>query len=123
MCADTSVNMCTDIHMDPYGLCSNTCECADLAWSANPGIEGILAKLLSCHDSHPRSVSTIEQLADSGLQSADVSVGADSRGHKQARGEQPDWQLSQTVKNTSEEQIPMAASHRSNHDGDVDTFA
>ena len=82
--------------------------------SSNPGVRELLESSLP---------KLRDQLADSGLQLADVSVGADSRGHQQARGEQPDWQLSQTVKNTSEEQIPMAASHRSNHDGDVDTFA
>jgi flagellar hook-length control protein FliK len=82
--------------------------------SSNPGVRELLESSLP---------KLRDQLADSGLQLADVSVGADSRGHQQARGEQPDWQLSQTVKSTSEEQIPMAASHRSNHDGDVDTFA
>ncbi|MDC1506828.1 flagellar hook-length control protein FliK [Oceanospirillaceae bacterium] len=82
--------------------------------SSNPGVRELLESSLP---------KLRDQLADSGLQLADVSVGADSGGHQQARGEQPDWQLSQTVKNTSEEQIPMAASHRSNHDGDVDTFA
>ena len=82
--------------------------------SSNPGVRELLESSLP---------KLRDQLADSGLQLADVSVGADSRGHQQARGEQPDWQLSQMVKNTSEEQIPMAASHRSNHDGDVDTFA
>ena len=82
--------------------------------SSNPGVRELLESSLP---------KLRDQLADSGLQLADVSVGADSGGHQQTRGEQPDWQLSQTVKNTSEEQIPMAASHRSNHDGDVDTFA
>jgi len=82
--------------------------------SSNPGVRELLESSLP---------KLRDQLADSGLQLADVSVGAESRGHQQARGEQPDWQLSQTVKSTSEEQIPMAASHRSNHDGDVDTFA
>ncbi|MBT5629179.1 MAG: hypothetical protein HOJ17_02765, partial [Oceanospirillaceae bacterium] len=82
--------------------------------SSNPGVRELLESSLP---------KLRDQLADSGLQLADVSVGADSGGHQQTRGEQPDWQLSQTVKNTSEEQIPMAASHRSNHDGDIDTFA
>ena len=82
--------------------------------SSNPGVRELLESSLP---------KLRDQLVGSGLQLADVSVGADSGGHQQTRGEQPDWQLSQTVKNTSEEQIPMAASHRSNHDGDVDTFA
>ena len=82
--------------------------------SSNPGVRELLESSLP---------KLRDQLVGSGLQLADVSVGADSGGHQQTRGEQPDWQLSQTVKNTSEEQIPMAASHHSNHDGDVDTFA
>ena len=57
--------------------------------SSNPGVRELLESSLP---------KLRDQLADSGLQLADVSVGADSRGHQQARGEQPDWQLSQTVK-------------------------
>jgi flagellar hook-length control protein FliK len=65
-----------------------------------------------------------EQLESSGLQLADVSVGSDSRGQQQTRGEEPDWQLSQAVRNTNEDPVSMAAAHnRSGHDGDVDTFA
>jgi len=65
-----------------------------------------------------------EQLESSGLQLADVSVGSDSRGQQQTRGEEPDWQLSQAARNTNEDPVSMAsANNRSGHDGDVDTFA
>jgi flagellar hook-length control protein FliK len=65
-----------------------------------------------------------EQLESSGLQLADVSVGSDSRGQQQTRGEEPDWQLSQVARNTNEDPVSMAAANnRSGHDGDVDTFA
>tara|TARA_B110000503_G_scaffold30885_1_gene49858 strand:+ start:182 stop:1180 length:999 start_codon:yes stop_codon:yes gene_type:complete len=65
-----------------------------------------------------------EQLESSGLQLAGVSVGSDSRGQQQTRGEEPDWQLSQTVRSTNEDPVSMAAANnRSGHDGDVDTFA
>ena len=65
-----------------------------------------------------------EQLETSGLQLAGVSVGHDSQGQQQTRGEEPDWQLTETVKNTNTEEIPSTKlSNNSNHDGDVDTFA
>ena len=65
-----------------------------------------------------------EQLEDSGLQLADVSVGSQNPGQQQGRSEEPDWQLSQTVRNTNSAQITTApANVRSSHDGDVDTFA
>ena len=83
--------------------------------SANAGVRELLESSL------PRLK---EQLEDSGLQLSGVSVGSDNRGQQQARGEEPDWQLSQTVRNSNEEQTPMgAANNRSNHDGDIDTFA
>ena len=65
-----------------------------------------------------------EQLEDSGLQLANVSVGSESPGQQQSRGEAPDWQLSQTLRNASEPQVTTVATNvRSGHDGDVDTFA
>tara|TARA_B110000503_G_C7054253_1_gene373716 strand:- start:89 stop:1075 length:987 start_codon:yes stop_codon:yes gene_type:complete len=65
-----------------------------------------------------------EQLEGSGLELADVSVGADGRSQQQNRGEEPDWQLSQVAKSTNEESTPLVtANKRSDHDGDVDTFA
>ncbi len=65
-----------------------------------------------------------EQLETSGLQLAGVSVGHDSQGQQQTRGEEPDWQLTETVTNTNTEEIPSTKlSNNSNHDGDVDTFA
>jgi flagellar hook-length control protein FliK len=65
-----------------------------------------------------------EQLEDSGLQLANVSVGSESPGQQQSRNEEPDWQLSQTVRNTNSAQITtVPADVRSSHDGDVDTFA
>ena len=83
--------------------------------SANAGVRELLESSL------PRLK---EQLEDSGLQLSGVSVGSDNRGQQKARGEEPDWQLSQTVRNPNEEQTPMgAANNRSNHDGDIDTFA
>ena len=83
--------------------------------SANAGVRELLESSL------PR---LREQLEGSGLQLAGVSVGSDSRGQQHTRGEAPDWQLSQTVKNTNEERIPVAtAGNRSDHDGDIDTFA
>ena len=83
--------------------------------SANAGVRELLESSL------PR---LREQLEGSGLQLAGVSVGSDSRGQQHTRGEAPDWQLSQTVKNTNEERIPVAtAANRSDHDGDIDTFA
>ena len=65
-----------------------------------------------------------EQLETSGLQLAGVFVGNDSQGQQQTRGDEPDWQLTQTVISTITEEIPSTGlSNNSGHDGDVDTFA
>jgi len=65
-----------------------------------------------------------EQLETSGLQLAGVFVGNDSQGQQQTRGDEPDWQLTQTVISTTAEEIPNTGlSNNSGHDGDVDTFA
>ena len=65
-----------------------------------------------------------EQLETSGLQLAGVFVGNDSQGQQQTRGDEPDWQLTQTVISTTTEEIPNTGlSNNSGHDGDVDTFA
>ena len=65
-----------------------------------------------------------DQLETSGLQLAGVSVGNDSQGQQQTRGDEPDWQLTQTVISTITEEIPSTGlSNNSGHDGDVDTFA
>ena len=65
-----------------------------------------------------------EQLETSGLQLAGVSVGHDGQGQQQTHGEKPDWQLSETVRNTPTEEIPSTRlGNNSGHDGDVDTFA
>jgi len=65
-----------------------------------------------------------DQLETSGLQLAGVSVGNDSQGQQQTRGDEPDWQLTQTVISTITEEIPSTGlSNNSGHDGDLDTFA
>jgi len=65
-----------------------------------------------------------DQLETSGLQLAGVSVGNDSQGQQQTRGDEPDWQLTQTVISAITEEIPSTGlSNNSGHDGDVDTFA
>ena len=63
-----------------------------------------------------------EQLEQSGLQLADVSVGSESKGQHQAQVAQPDWQLSQ-ARDTSALSAADTSVKTSNHDGDLDTFA
>ncbi|HIG37398.1 MAG TPA: hypothetical protein EYQ12_07840 [Oceanospirillaceae bacterium] len=63
-----------------------------------------------------------EQLEQSGLQLADVSVDGDRKGQHQTQVEQPDWQLSQagdtSALNASEPAVKTCAD-----DGGLDTFA
>jgi flagellar hook-length control protein FliK len=63
-----------------------------------------------------------EQLEQSGLQLADVSVGSENKGQHQTHLEQPDWQLSQ-AKDAPTLGAPETAVKSSTHDGDLDTFA
>ena len=84
-------------------------------FSGNAGVRELLESSL------PR---LRDQLETTGLQLAGVSVGNDSQGQQQTRGDEPDWQLTQTVISTITEEIPSTGlSNNSGHDGDVDTFA
>ena len=65
-----------------------------------------------------------EQLEDGGLQLAGVSVGSDHPGQQKSSGDEPDWQLSQTVKSTNEDRLPEGTTNSGRgHEGDLDTFA